>query len=98
MISQLLFYCLWLIGFSIVLFVLYGWDKRQATVDRRRIPENTLHILALLGGWPGAFAGQKLFRHKTRKTSFQIVFWLTVAGHLLLLAGLYYLFLAGTPA
>ncbi len=98
MISQLLFYCLWLIGFSIVLFVLYGWDKRQATVDRRRIPENTLHILALLGGWPGAFAGQKLFRHKTRKTSFQIVFWLTVAGHLMLLAGLYYLFLAGTPA
>jgi uncharacterized membrane protein YsdA (DUF1294 family) len=39
-----------------------------------RIPEATLHVAALLGGSPGAVVGQLLFRHKTRKRSFRIVF------------------------
>jgi len=38
-----------------------------------------LHLLSLLGGWPGALIGQGLFRHKTSKQSFQFMFWLTVA-------------------
>lgn len=67
---------------SIVSFVLYGWDKRQAKVDGRRIPENNLQILSLIGGWPGAFAGQQFFRHKTQKRSFQITFWFVVIVHI----------------
>jgi len=38
-----------------------------------------LHIFALAGGWPGALVAQKLFHHKTKKLSFRIVFWITVA-------------------
>ena len=38
-------------------------------------------MLALLGGWPGAFLAQRYFRHKTQKVSFQIVSWLIVALH-----------------
>lgn len=53
----------------------YGWDKRQAVINGRRVPERTLHILAFLGGWPGAWMGQRHFRHKTKKLSFLIVFW-----------------------
>lgn len=32
-----------------------------------------------MGGWPGALFAQERFRHKTRKATFQAVFWLTVA-------------------
>jgi uncharacterized membrane protein YsdA (DUF1294 family) len=63
---------------SAVAFILYGVDKAASQKSSRRVSENTLHLWALLGGWPGALAGQRVFRHKTRKLSFQIVFWGTV--------------------
>ncbi|WP_133010276.1 DUF1294 domain-containing protein [Marinomonas flavescens] len=71
--------------FSIVAFGFYGWDKRAAKKSRRRVPEVTLHWLALLGGWPGAILAQKYFRHKTIKKSFRIAFWLTCVANILLL-------------
>jgi uncharacterized membrane protein YsdA (DUF1294 family) len=37
-----------------------------------------LHLFALVGGWPGALAAQRLLRHKARKLSFQVLFWATV--------------------
>lgn len=67
---------------SLSAFAVYGFDKRRAQHDGRRIPEKTLHLMALFGGWPGALAGQQFFRHKTRKLSFQIVFWLSVICNL----------------
>lgn len=78
---------------SSVSFVLYGWDKRQARCGGRRIPEKTLHVAALLGGWPGAWAGQQVFRHKTQKVSFRIVFWLIVALHAVLFVALVWWFI-----
>ncbi len=69
---------------SAVTFLLYGMDKASAAGGGRRVPESSLHILGLLGGWPGALVAQRLLRHKTRKTSFQLVFWLTVAVNLAL--------------
>jgi len=66
---------------SAVLFGLYGWDKSAARRGARRTPEATLQLLALLGGWPGALVGQRLFRHKTRKRSFQVVFWCAVVAN-----------------
>ncbi|MGH7202171.1 MAG: DUF1294 domain-containing protein [Planctomycetaceae bacterium] len=70
---------------SAVAFVLYGLDKRQAESDSRRISEGTLHLIALLGGWPGAFFGQQVFRHKTQKLSFLVKYWLIVALHLIIM-------------
>ncbi len=66
---------------SLVCFVAYGWDKNRAATGGRRVPERTLHILSLLGGWPGAFLGQQHFRHKTKKLTFLIVFWCVVLLH-----------------
>ncbi len=67
---------------SIVTFVAYGVDKRRARCGRWRIPEATLHLLDAAFGWPGGLAAQRFFRHKVRKTSFQISFWAIVAMHL----------------
>jgi uncharacterized membrane protein YsdA (DUF1294 family)/cold shock CspA family protein len=66
---------------SIVTVGMYWADKRSALEDRRRVPENRLHLVELLGGWPGALIAQQVFRHKTRKASFQIVFWAIVLVH-----------------
>jgi uncharacterized membrane protein YsdA (DUF1294 family) len=61
-----------------VAFGLYAYDKRQAVADSLRVPELWLHLAALAGGSPSALAGQLIFRHKTRKLRFQIVFWTIV--------------------
>ncbi len=66
---------------SVVTFALYGYDKKQARVQGRRTPEKVLHAAELLGGWPGALVAQQAFRHKTRKLSYQLVFWLIVLLH-----------------
>lgn len=76
---------------SLLSLVLYAWDKRQAARSGWRVPEKRLHLLSLLGGWPGALIGQRLFRHKTVKTRFRAVFWLTALAHVLGVGGLTYL-------
>ena len=62
-------------------FLLYWSDKRKARLDRWRVPENVLHAAELAGGWPGALLAQQVFRHKTRKPSFQLLFWMIVLLH-----------------
>jgi|HigsolmetaAR201D_1030396.scaffolds.fasta_scaffold06604_5 uncharacterized membrane protein YsdA (DUF1294 family)/cold shock CspA family protein len=68
---------------SIFTYALYVMDKLRAQQNRRRISEATLHLCELLGGWPGGFLAQQVWRHKSRKTSYQVVFWVIVIGHLL---------------
>ena len=60
---------------------LYGWDKLKARRAGRRIPESTLHAFALAGGFPGAWLGRRLFRHKTQKPGFAIVLVLSAVLH-----------------
>ena len=66
---------------SLVCFIAYGLDKRQAVNGGRRVSERTLHLMAFLGGWPGALLAQLEFRHKTQKVKFRIVFWMIVVLH-----------------
>ena len=67
---------------SLACFLAYGLDKRRAANGGRRVSERTLHLMAFLGGWPGALLGQRHFRHKTQKVSFRLVFWMVVACHI----------------
>jgi uncharacterized membrane protein YsdA (DUF1294 family) len=77
----------------------YGIDKQQAADQQERISERMLHLLALLGGWPGALLGQQLFRHKTKKVVFRMVLWLILALHLALIClGLYWLMFRGSQS
>ncbi|KAH7408353.1 hypothetical protein DE146DRAFT_371622 [Phaeosphaeria sp. MPI-PUGE-AT-0046c] len=68
----------WTCVASAITFLAYGYDKMQARNAQWRVRESTLQLLALAGGWPGALVGMHYFQHKTRKTSFQIMFWSTV--------------------
>lgn len=63
---------------SVVAFFAYAFDKSAALTNQWRTQESTLHLFALLGGWPGALAAQRLLRHKSAKASFQATFWVTV--------------------
>ena len=63
---------------NLITLLFYGYDKHQAGNNGFRIPEIVLHLLALIGGSPGALLGQILFRHKTRKVKFSFVFIMIV--------------------
>jgi uncharacterized membrane protein YsdA (DUF1294 family)/cold shock CspA family protein len=63
---------------SVITYLVYRHDKQAAMSDRWRTPESTLQLLALFGGWPGAWLAQKYLRHKSSKASFQQTFWIVV--------------------
>jgi uncharacterized membrane protein YsdA (DUF1294 family) len=81
---------------SLVTYVTYGFDKRRAQRGGRRVPENTLHLMALFGGWPGALLGQRSFRHKTQKLVFRAVFWLCLILHLTVVGAVVYLWISSS--
>jgi uncharacterized membrane protein YsdA (DUF1294 family)/cold shock CspA family protein len=63
---------------SLLTFIAYALDKSAAQSGQWRTKEDTLHSLAILGGWPGAYLAQKYLRHKSQKKSFLAEFWTTV--------------------
>lgn len=66
------------VGLSALTFVAFAKDKHAARHGTWRTSEGTLHLLALAGGWPGALLAQQFLRHKSMKSEFRIVFWITV--------------------
>lgn len=74
-------------GASLAAFAAYAIDKSAAKAGRRRTPESRLHLLALIGGWPGALAGQRLLRHKSAKPAFLRLFWLSALANCAALGG-----------
>lgn len=68
----------WLVAVNVVTFGYHGYDKVRARGAEGRVPEVVLHGLSAVGGSPGAFLAMWLFRHKTVKGSFRILFWCIV--------------------
>lgn len=84
---KLFFPYLILIGVaSVVLFIVMGADKGLAKAGKRRVPEATLFLLALIGGALGGSLGMLAFRHKTKHVKFIIGFPLILIAQLALAA------------
>ena len=68
------YFIIYLIIINLIAFIAMYLDKRKARYGKWRIPEQTLFILALIGGSIGAIVGMYTFRHKTKKLRFSIGF------------------------
>ena len=79
---------------SLVTFAAYAADKSAAARGGFRTQESALHLLEFAGGWPGALIAQRALRHKTRKRSYQVGFWVCVAMNL---AALIFVLYAAAP-
>ncbi|UJW82820.1 cold shock and DUF1294 domain-containing protein [Hydrogenophaga sp. SL48] len=62
---------------NLLTFYAYWQDKHAATQGQWRTAEDTLHVLGLLGGWPGAWFAHQILRHKSTKQAFRQVYWMT---------------------
>lgn len=78
-----------IIMWNVVVFALYGIDKRKAVKEEWRISERTLLLIAFFFGGIGAILGGNLFHHKTKKWYFQVV-W--VLGIFMIFIGIYLLY------
>lgn len=75
----------YLCGINATTALAYGYDKLAAKMaGAPRVPERVLHLAAFAGGTPAALVAQKVIRHKTSKTSFQVVFWILATVQLAL--------------
>ena len=61
----------YLLAVNIATFLLYGIDKYKAKKGRWRISEATLLTMAAMGGSIGAWAGMRLWHHKTMHKKFK---------------------------
>ena len=72
-----IFFLYFYIAISLLTFIFYYYDKSAAKKGTWRTSESSLHILSLIGGWPGAIIAQQKLRHKSKKQSFLYMFWAT---------------------
>jgi uncharacterized membrane protein YsdA (DUF1294 family) len=90
-------YVSWVAACSIIAWAFYAWDKRTAELSKIlkgwRVPEVLLHLLALMGGFPGAWVGRAMFNHKTnakRHPSILIILIVSAILHALLIVRMLY--------
>ena len=61
----------YLLAINALSFSLYGIDKYKAKKNQWRISEATLLMMAVIGGSIGAWAGMRLWHHKTMHKKFK---------------------------
>ncbi len=70
---------------NVITYWMYAQDKEAALQGKRRVPEQTLHVLSFLGGWPMAWLAQEKLRHKTQKQPFRKIYFCSIALNILLI-------------
>jgi len=89
-------YAVWVVALTLATLAMYGLDKGLAKIGKVRTPEIILHLLAILGGFPGGWLGMVLFGHKTnfrKHPWFVPILFFSTFGHGLLT---YYWFFRGS--
>ena len=61
----------YILAINIATFLLYSIDKYKAKKGQWRISEATLLLMAVIGGSIGAWAGMRLWHHKTMHKKFK---------------------------
>lgn len=74
--------------YNLIVFCVYGYDKRCAIKDKWRVPEKVLLGLAFFCGSAGAYLGMTVFRHKTKHTKFTVLVPLFLLVHIVLVVWL----------
>lgn len=82
-------FIMWLLLVNLLTLVIYGADKLSAHKAWRRVPESTLLVFGVVGGWPGAMVAQQVFRHKTQKQPFKTWFFISVILSALAMVAVY---------
>ncbi|ENI9337383.1 DUF1294 domain-containing protein [Salmonella enterica subsp. enterica serovar Newport] len=83
---------MWFLLANVLTLAIYGIDKTAARKTWRRVPESTLLVFGVVGGWPGEIVGQQLFRHKTQKQPFKTYFIVSVIVSILVTVAIYRLY------
>ena len=86
---MLKYFIIYLIAINLIAFLAMYIDKRKAKYGKWRIPEQTLFILALIGGSIGAIAGMYTFRHKTKKLRFSVGFHVILVLQIILIVSVW---------
>ena len=84
-------YVAWLVGASVSTFVCYGLDKvlSRSRKGRIRVPELVLNIMALAGGFVGAWTGRLVWHHKTNVRKHRGMLVVLIVSTLLHAGGIY---------
>lgn len=80
---------IFLVLMNITAFIVCGEDKLKAVNHARRISEKMLWFLALVGGSVGVLVGMRIFRHKTKKLSFQAMLAIIILAQIWLVSRLW---------
>ena len=86
MVTVILWAIGWLLLINLVTCATFAYDKRAAERGDWRVAENTLLLMAFVGGSPGALLARRRLRHKKRKQPFSALLYLIVGAHLVLVA------------
>lgn len=65
-------FTLYLIVINLITILFFGLDKLEAKMNHERTSERKLWFLCLIGGSLGGLLAMNIFRHKTKKISFQV--------------------------
>ena len=85
-------FVIWFLLANILTLAMYGADKMAARRAWRRVPESTLLLFGVVGGWGGAIAAQQLFRHKTQKQPFKTYFIISVIVNVSVIGAAYHFY------
>lgn len=65
-------FLIYLLLINFIAFLLTYYDKKASKIGLRRVKENTLMLVALLGGSAAMYITMKMIHHKTRVSLFMV--------------------------